>query len=98
MSEPSDALSALARMRIIDPSGPLSISREDWEKYKQIMNNPAFGDIVGHVILLQSAELSIVASGGVEVTSTGIRLLPPQAKKKPGGTTALPLLPLRRHI
>ena len=77
MKNPEDALTALARIRILNPSVPLPISKADWETYKRTMDDPKHESIFGHVVLMESAELMIIASGGIGATASGIRLLPP---------------------
>lgn len=93
MKVPEDALTALARIRIINPSLELPITAADWEKYKHIMDDPKHESIFGHVVLMHSAELTVLASGGVESTASGVRLLPPIAHTK----SEVPL-PVRKHI
>lgn len=93
MKNPEDALTVLSRIRIMDPSIPLPISKADWEKYKSTMDDPKHESIFGHVVLMQSAEMMIIASGGVEATASGIRLLPPVELTK----SDLPR-PTQKHI
>lgn len=75
-------MTAFQYIHILDPDFPLPITKDMWERFKFQMRDPDNATILGSITVSTSTALLILASGGLEVTASGIRLVPPQPRSK----------------
>ncbi len=82
------------RIRILNPDFPIPLTRERWDDIVSIIKYPDNASILGSQTIQNTAARMILASGGIESTASGVRLLPPHVPKK---ETSQPP-PIRKHI